>query len=308
MRLFLFLSLGLLFPFQLFSFGTNGGNILTQSYSAKSQGMGESYTALSAAQGDVTSFQYNPSALAALSNKEGSVTYKLGSFGDSFGVFSYGSPLTLNKGTKRMGSYAATFLYYTFGDLEYLNAAGTPVTVNAQKDIAFILSYGFNLWPTLSVGANGKILNSEIAESFKATTFALDLGTQLKIGPGTSLGFSLLNVGTGLKYDQFNSELPVTFRMGLANEYQWTKLHNTLVALDVIKRRDEPIRNNVGVQYTFDDGSIVMSARVGYRFNQDTGKLNFGLGIPFKKYKFDYSSQVIGGIGLSHFFTLGYLF
>lgn len=292
----------------LFAKGTNAGNILTQSLSAKSQGMGESYTALTAVQGDVTSFQYNPASLAYLSNKEGSVTYKLGGFGDSLGIFSFGSPFTYRNGSKRMGSYAATFLYYSLGDLEYLNAAGTPVSVNAQKDILFILSYGFNLWPAISVGMNGKVLNSEIAESYKATAFAADFGTHLKLGPAASIGFSLLNIGTGLKYDQFKDELPLTFRMGLATEKNWTPNHKTIATLDIIKRRDETIRNNIGMDYTYSSGPVVMSARVGYRIHQDAGKLNFGFGLPYKKYKFDYSSQVIGGIGLSHFFTLGYQF
>lgn len=300
--IYLFLS-----PSILFAEGTNAGDILIQSLSAKAQGMGEAFASIPANEGQVTALQYNPASIGFLNQREISVTYKGGVFGDNTGIISFGSPLDFLAGRSNLGNFAGTLLYESAGDVDYVDGAGTKKTVNAQKDIGFILSYSHPLlWENLTLGANGKILNSKLVENFSATAFALDLGTMLKMGT-FAFGGSLQNMGTALKYNRTNEYIPFTFRIGASNRMKWFK-QPTLVSMDMIKQRDSNVKFNFGLEYIYADSKFPIAFRTGYKLGEDTGKINFGLGFSLANVKLDYSMQVVAGTENSHFVTLGFLF
>ncbi|MBI3013030.1 MAG: PorV/PorQ family protein [Elusimicrobia bacterium] len=295
--------------FQLSSFahadGSSAGNILIQSLSAKAQGLAEMYSSVSADVGDITALQYNPASIAFLNRKEVSVTYKGGIFGDKLGVISYGNPLEL--GEKKWGVCAGTLLYYSVGETDFVDLGGVQKTVNAEKDYAFIFSYSNRLGNNLSVGANGKVLRSQLLEKFTATAFAMDIGSLYKMGT-ISLGGAIQNIGTGLRYDNRTEEIPVTFRAGVSHQKKYLNLHQVLFGVDVLKRRTENVKANLGFEYRYDDKLFPIAFRSGYKLGEDSGKVNFGLGFNAGSYKLDYSMQVIEENGNSHFLTLGFLF
>lgn len=293
-------------PSILFAEGTNAGDILIQSLSAKAQGMGEAFASIPANEGRVTALQYNPASIGFLNQNEISVTYKGGVFGDNTGIISFGSPLW--GGRNGLGNFAGTFLYESAGDVDFVDGAGTKKTVNAQKDIGFILSYSRPLFfENFTLGANGKILNSKLVENYSATAFALDLGALMKMG-SFAFGGSVQNMGTGLKYNRTKEYIPFAFRLGASHRMKWFKQHSTLAGIDLIKQRDSNIKANFGLEYVYGDSKFPIAFRSGYKLGEDTGKINFGLGLSFAKLKLDYSMQVIAGTQNSHFVTLGFLF
>lgn len=285
--------------------GSSAGNILIQSLSAKAQGLGEMYSSISADVGDITVLQYNPASIAFLSHKEISVTYKGGIFGDKLGILSYGTPLGLEE--KKWGSCAGTFLYYSVGETDFVDPGNVKKTVTAEKDYGFIFSYSNRLWKNFAIGGNGKVLRSQLVEKYTATAFAIDIGSLYKMGT-ISLGGSIQNIGTGLRYDNRTEEIPVTLRVGVSHQNKYFNLHKILAGVDVFKRRTENVKANLGFEYIYDDKIFPIAFRSGYKLGEDSGKVNFGLGFNIGSYKVDYSVQVIEEIGNSHFVTLGFLF
>ena len=302
-----FLIYCLIFSAPLFAEVTNAGDILIQSLSAKAQGMAEAFASIPANEGGVTALQYNPASIGFLNQREISVTYKGGVFGDNTGIISFGSPLDFLAAKSSLGNFAGTLLYESAGDVDFVDGAGTKKTVNAQKDIGFILSYSRPLlWENLTLGANGKILNSKLVENFSATAFALDLGAMLKMGT-FAFGGSVQNMGTALKYNRTNEYIPFAFRIGASNRMKWFK-QPTLFSMDLIKQRDSNIKANFGLEYIYADSKFPIAFRSGYKLGEDSGKINFGLGFSLAKLKIDYSMQVVAGTENGHFVTLGFLF
>lgn len=298
----------ILMPLQVRSEGTNTDNVLTHSLGAKPQGMGEAYASIPADEGRIAALQYNPASIAFLREKEAAVTYKGGIFGDSSGILSFGSPFSSFGLPSRLGSAAGTFLYYSLGDAEYIDGGGNLRKVNAQKDFGFILTYGNKLFSeNLSLGVNGKILHSKLIEQFSATAFALDAGAMYQWN-NFSIGGGLQNFGSRLKYNRTSEFIPVGLRWGISHRMKWFSRNQSITSLDVIKRRDESWKANVGLEYLYDDSKFPIALRGGYRMGEDTGKINFGVGLNFSKLALDYSMQVMAGTENSHFITLGFLF
>ncbi|MBI2915431.1 MAG: PorV/PorQ family protein [Elusimicrobia bacterium] len=295
----------------LYSAGTTSGNTLIQSVGAQPQGMGESFSAIPADEGGVLVYHYNPASLAHLKGKEIAFTFRRGIAEDNFAIVSFGSPLRVGRGSVHLGVLAGTFLYYSVGTIDLIDSSGNSRSVNSQKDMAFIVSHGYRFGEMVSLGVNGKVLRSELLESFSATAFALDMGTLLTLRE-VALSFGVQNIGTDLKYNRSSEQIPLLFRTGLSYRAVWLKDHKTLVAMDLFRQRDEDPKANFGFEYLYlgsavpQGGSVAL--RTGYRVGQDSGKLNFGLGLNLDRYRIDYSVQMMGGTGNNHFVSLGFSF
>ena len=160
--------------------------------------------------------------------------------------------------------------------------------------IVFGLSYANAITDQFSVGANFRYATQNLGsvttgpdgaggfttQSYSATTTVLDFGILYKTGfESLNFAMALRNFSPEVSYDTENSELPLTFKIGISMDVlDLTELedHSLLVSIDANRPRDYDEQLLFGLEYAFMERFIV---RGGYGFPKDEEKLAFGFGI-----------------------------
>ena len=177
------------------------------------------------------------------------------------------------------------------------------------SDIAFGLTYGWQLTDRLSIGANGKYIREAIWNS-SASSIAADLGLLFKMPfyNGVNLGMSVSNFGPDMKMSGQDTQvshdidpnnpgnngsiladlqteswnLPLIFRVGLASPVYQGVNSRLLVALDAVHPNDNYEYLNVGAEWSFRDWVFL---RGGYKtlFLDDSEQgLTLGAGLHYR--------------------------
>jgi hypothetical protein len=158
---------------------------------------------------------------------------------------------------------------------------------------------------SIGAGANVKYLRSRIA-SDSASTFALDFGTvgQLPHLP-VSLGASVLNIGSGLRFIDQADHLPLTLAVGAA----YRPIDAFTLSADVKHEPyDQLSEVDTGGEYRIG----VFAFRAGYAApiqGADTtlsamDHFRGGLGLQISRFRADYTLAPFGDLGLTQRFTL----
>ncbi len=127
--------------------GGQPGSFLHLGQSARAQGMGNCFAAIS---DDVTAIYYNPAGLTQL------LKYELNTFycplweDTNYNFIGYAHPL------EKMGTFGVALINMTSGEFEKRAAIDSEATTFSVNDRAFLLSYGYNLSNRLSVGTTVK--------------------------------------------------------------------------------------------------------------------------------------------------------
>lgn len=169
--------------------------------------------------------------------------------------------------------------------------------------MVFGFSYANAITDQFSVGANFRYAKQDLGavaigtdgaggyetQSYSASTGVLDFGILYKTGfESLNFAMALRNFSPEVSYDNENSELPLTFKIGISMDVlDLTDLedHSLLVSIDANRPRDYDEQLLFGLEYAFINRFIV---RGGYGFPKDEEKLAFGFGI----------KQPLGGIDL----------
>ena len=275
--------------------GTTGAVILTQPIGARAVAMGEAYTAIS---GDVCGLYYNPAAISGLIKRQVSFHFHTGFAGDNFSTIIFGSATNI-------GTFAASLLYYTVGDMELIDTYGNSRTINAQQDYVLTLSFSRSLiGKALYFGTNAKLLRSTIIEQ-SATAFAVDFGILWALmNEKLAVGLSVRNIGTELKYLEEKTPLPLALRGGVSYKLQLTGDSYGIMAVDIV-RVTETIKANLGLEYSHKG---FLAIRTGCELGDGFESLTSGLGFIVKKTELDYSLKTMGDLGLTHRMSLKYNF
>ena len=188
--------------------------------------------------------------------------------------------------------------YLRYGALDLVDNTGSVRGGLSPRDSAFSLGWGMPVDPDIYVGAALKRVESRIYGSAAAN--ALDLGAVVK-GEDLSVGFSVQNMGPGLKFASEASPLPVNVRLGAAIPYK----DNWLWLVDLNFPKDGPAWAAAGGQYEFGSkSSWKLQARAGYNTAAaDTGGLNgmtAGFGLDGGRLSFDYALRTLGVLGVTH--------
>ena len=164
-------------------------------------------------------------------------------------------------------------------------------------------SYANAVTDQFSVGANFRYSKQDLgsvvtesdgaggfnSQSFSASTGVLDFGILYKTGfESLNFAMALRNFSPEVSFDNENSELPLTFKIGISMDVlDLTDLedHSLLVSIDANRPRDFDEQLLFGLEYTFIERFMV---RGGYGFPKDEEQLAFGFGI----------RQPVGGIDL----------
>jgi hypothetical protein len=278
-----------------------GGLFLQIAPDARSTAMGE--TGVAYVQGAMSS-AWNPSALGFAEKPEFAGTYFkwLPFLADDlyYLYFSYIHPIP------GIGTVGISMPYLSLGEQVRTNANGDNLGTFNSFDVALSLSYGTKLASNLSIGANMKVIRSNLsnvgagAEAGKgaATTFAVDVGTTYRLHPRFTVAGVLQNLGPKITFidaDQ-GDPLPRNLKVGFSLKILDGEFNRLMLAHDFNKslitgstaRSITESVYNTGIEYWY---SNFIALRTGYVYDP-AGKVKtptFGGGLQWKLYRLDFS-------------------
>lgn len=256
--------------------GTTTASFLKVDTSAKVTSLGGAYVAFF---GGTSSINYNPAGIIIQDRSQVSLLYN-----SSFQEAHYGFLSYLNS-KSNIFSYSLSFLYSTIGNIrekEY-DPTNPKGVINGRKlpaqDFALITSLAKtinNNYPNVSLGTNLKLIRCKL-DNETALGLALDIGYIIILNPNISLGLSMQNLGTKLKYINEKDSLPLNLKVGTS--ISLLKNNKLLFLLDLNKPIDNNPYLNTGLQLNLFNN--ILSLRCGYASGPgDIGSgLSAGLGI-----------------------------
>ena len=293
---------------RLYAAESSSAQFLNLGFGARALGMGEAFTAVA---DDISCLYYNPAGLAEPAGR------KEMSFSHAWHV----QDTAISQLGYMARPYAYAVTYFSAGQLEGRDTAGDLTGNFTASDLAFAASRGFMLGP-LMAGVSGRVVSQRIKSS-GATSLAADLGLLYRFeGTPYSLGASLVNLGTKVKFEDDSFPLPLKLRLGAAAALKPQKL---LFALDVGFPNDAPAELRLGAEYR---GVEPLAFRVGYRtttgsqrdavlgsgFGDPAGGVSAmygffaGFGFKYADFSLDYALLPYGDLGSAHRFSLGVKF
>lgn len=295
-KLIIILGLWTLAPSSVWAGGTEGAtpfNFLFMDANARPVALGGAYAA---AVQDANALLYNPAGLGSLTNNH--VTFQHTKYFQG-ATQEYGA-IALRQG---VGFMVNTL---TFGNIQRTtlsNPKGIGLGSFGIRDLAISLGYGKSFKTGLfSFGIAGKYLREKI-DTCTAQSQAVDIGALLdltRIDVPLSLGVAVQNLGTRIKFQSVQEELPVNLRAGVAFWF----LGSGLLVLDVNLPKKGDATLHVGGEYV---ALGILALRAGYNGRNETDRgFTAGGGFQLNQFSIDYAFVPFGDLGNSHRFSLSY--
>ncbi len=295
--LFLLLILSLM-PIQLSAnIGETSASFLNLGVGANALAMGGAVTSLSTG---VHSLFWNPGCLGWLVGTEATFMHS-----EHFQSIRYEN-LGFAHGTNSFGIGFSLKGLYLVEMEERIGPSENSISTFGAYFVVPSLSLAKSLGNNFSLGTSVKLVYQKIGED-KAVSFGGDIGMSVKgVIRSLKAGFVLTNLGTKIGFLNSSFSLPTRLRTGfsysLFNE-------NISLAFDVIK----PLKEDF--EYCFGVEGIIMEKlylRAGYRSGlQNTGSFagaSAGVGFKIKDIDIDYAFSPYGVLGLTHNFSISYVF
>ncbi len=191
----------------------------------------------------------------------------------------------------------ASVLYNTVGDIERREGPSSePLSLFDAQDLIASLTAGFYIAPEFSVGLTGKVIYERIDVS-SATAFALDMGGYYKFLSNVHVGIAVSNLGSKMKFESQEDDLPTIFRVGGSYAYRTLS-----VGMNLVTPTDDNPHLHIGARNVI---SEVLTLRAGYASGYDVRDIAFGFGVRHDFASIDYAYMPIGSdLGDSHRFSL----
>ncbi len=269
--------------------GTTGANFLKIAVGARPLGMGGAFVAVA---DDANTIWWNPAGVASIRRKE--LTLMHNEMGEDirYQFLAYNQPVR-----KLRGGLGGSISYLSVCNIQGYDTGGMPTKKLSTYDLGIGLCYGLRILPSVSGGINFKFIEEKLAHK-KASTCALDIGGLWKTPlSGLQLGFSIQNLGGGLKFIQERSSLPLNGKLGCAYEFKFFGAQSIL-ALDVNIPVDYSVFVNGGVECKIYN---LIALRAGIKSKDDLSSgVRLGIGIGGKNLVIDYSWLPRGDFQDSH--------
>jgi hypothetical protein len=181
-----------------------------------------------------------------------------------------------------------------YGGIDQTNDIGAKTGQFTPNDMAGIVSYGRNVG-MFCVGGSMKYVQSKITRTASAIAFDFG-GTYDVIDDKLELAGTINNVGTGLRYIEEETPLPMSIKLGAG----YTMKENVKFALDMVMPNDNDAYFGTGVEYAYK----AVLGRIGY--NSRTSEIGgmsgitYGIGIKYGDVAVDYAYQGYEYLGDSH--------
>jgi hypothetical protein len=191
-RISLLILLGTLAGFT--SFAQIGGNgtykFLGYTNSARIAGLGGDMLAID--DNDITLTQANPSLIRAEMNNQLALSYVNNPGGINYGFVAYGHNF------EKLGAFVGNFQFMSYGKFTAADPAGNITGEFHASEYALNVGWGRKLSPLFSIGANAKLIYSQL-ETYNSFGIAVDVaGTYLSKEQSFTASFVGRNIGTQL--------------------------------------------------------------------------------------------------------------
>jgi hypothetical protein len=270
----------------------SGADFLNIGAGARASALGSAYTALA---DDANSIYYNPAGLA-FARREVSVMHAAWALDGSYDFAAAVFPLGRYKA-------AVSFTRLDHGGLDGRGAGGERAGGFSAGDKAAGLALARD-FGGFSLGGGAKLLSSSIA-GYSASAVAFDLGAVRKFsGTPLTLGFSVRNMGRGMKFIEKRENLPLSLNAGAA----YAVLPSVSLAAEVGRQvHDRRTTFSIGTEYGLGGA---LSLRGGYAAGAAgaPGAMSGGVGFGAGPLKMDYSFAPFGGLDTTRKFSLSMAF
>ncbi len=271
---------------------TSGADFLTIDSGARSEGMGEAFTAMA---DDVTALTWNPAGIALLSRPQVGYLHLLylNSIGYNFG----GVVVPLPAGEDTFGLGAGLV---NLGTGSFDSTLGLAPAVSAG-DNAFLLSLAYRVKRIISFGVTAKYIQEELA-GYNASAFAGDAGVLFTPGDRVRIGLGVFDFGQEVQFISAADPLPFSGRLGLAWKILDLPRHTlTLSADNGWEFTTQTYTGAAGAEYWFDR---ILALRAGFTGDSYQQHPTAGVGINVDPVEFDYAFSPQGTLGDTHRFSL----
>lgn len=275
--------------------GTTAAPFLEMGVGSAAISMGDAYVSVVR---DVTSIYWNPSGLAYLNSDLGEVQSMYRPWIAGIKNYFAGAAVKVDGiGTLGLGITAMDFGETEITTMEMQDGTGE---MYSAMDYAFSFCYARLLTPYFAFGISGKYITSKISR-MSADAVAIDLGVMMnthffatggKRENGLTIGMSISNYGTRMKYDGLELlvpidispdeagnykdvegnyrlrdwDLPLIFRLGVSVHPIVTETQKLTLAVDALHPNNNSESLNLGVEYKFNYQNFVdVFLRGGWR-------------------------------------------
>ncbi len=242
---------------------------------ARQVAMGNAFTGLA---DDINLMRYNVGALGNIRNVTLAAHFHNWIEDTQQGSFSVSLPA-------RYGVVGVDFSYFNEGDIVELDDQFRRTGgIASSDDVSLSMGYGNYLRllnNDFSFGGAVKILRQTLVGQ-QTTAYGLDLGAQFRL-KHLSFGATLQNFGlTKVKFDEQESSLPETYRVGMAARLPLGSEFKFNLAADAAWTRDQELRYYTGGEMMVSD---LIALRGGYKiheFEASRWSAGFGVFIPME--------------------------
>lgn len=284
MRIIIFLILILFCCLPAFS--ASGVKFLALETGAGPVGMGGAYTAYMA---EPYSAAFNPAAI-----------YGINSLSGSFGHDTYWKNRRFESGylsfKKGKIVYNIGLQFAEVSDIEarQFNSAEPDYTFSSPN-LSLKFAGAFKINKTITAGLSLGWIFEKI-ETYRGNAYTADLGLIITPRSDLTVGLSVLNIGTKMKINIEEYNIPTTLRLGAVYNYRDLK-----PAVDFVYF-DKSMYIHLGGEYKIKD---MLFLRAGYRIGYDTKDISAGAGFVRRNIRIDYAFLPYKNkLGDSHIFSL----
>ncbi len=289
--------------------GSAGVQVLKSDISPRASGMAGAFVAVA---DDAYAASYNPAGIAQLYMPQASAMYLSGFDDSKLQYLTFAMPLPVEgfAGYAKPG-FGVSALFSDGGKFEYNRiepgGAVTTKSMNAESTRVLTLSYGEKVYAGETdlegykanieqyLGFSVKYIGSQLLGTYSASALAMDGGWLIRdLNSGLSLGASLSNAGSGLKYYKEDTSLPTILRLGAAYQPPTVMDQSLLLSVDADLYLQEKLRSlRAGLEYRFQD---MFCFRLGYKGLDDNKGMAWGLGVHYESFALDFGMSVSGEV------------
>jgi hypothetical protein len=284
----------LLILFLSLSFGDSGFSSLKIVPGAREAAMAG--TGVASAQGPQAVY-FNPAAISRYSNLLANIHYA------KWFLDTHHQSLFVVRPTK-LFNIGIGIVNFSYGKVENREDKPTdsPVGYFNPQDFSFFLTLSRALDDRTAIGVSGKFYYEKIF-SYTASGGGLDVGLKFNLLPSMSLGFSVINFGTMMRFQREKFPLPTEAKIGANYELPLSNKH-LIGALDISYfPYEEKLSACIGVEFALNN---FLFLRGGFRPLSESGKISTGLGVKLNNFRIEYSfSPYTYNLGATHRFSLG---
>ncbi len=277
---------------------------------ARGAAMGESLTALT---GDVNAGYWNPAGLAYASGIQGSLTHLIWIFDTSYDYLA---------GSYKLAGAGTIGLNMQMVSLPSIEDKYLSKETYNSGDFAITGSFGKNLKPIISLpisaGVNVKYISEKLA-GVSGSGIGFDIGGIYAIDETIKAGFILENVGTKIKFGDYENSLPMVVKVGAAYILKFKSkvagyLEQVNTGLSLNLPSDNDFGFNLGGEGILSGFApdIQAAIRLGVSYPREGSffsYLNFGAGVMWKMLRVDYAFANMGtDLDAAHRISLGVKF